>query len=164
MSLRGSLVTVLAAALVIWASRGSFHARPGLTAPSAARTPVLTRPAMPAPPPTARDILDHGALLHLKAEQRARLRALDARWTAESAAAEAGLRAATDEFARSMEQARAAGRTSLTDIQRQSAEIGELGAEMRDARRRHADAAAAILTEWQHGRFRDIGRVPARGE
>ena len=164
MSIRGVLVTALGAALVIWATWGPYHARPGLTAPAASRTPVLTRPTMPALPPTAGDILDRGTLLDLKTEQRARLRALDARWAAESAAADARLRAATEEFARFMEAARGAGRTNLADIQRRSAEISELSAEMREERRRHADAAAAILTDWQRGRLGNVSRQPARGE
>ena len=164
MSIRGGLVTVLGAALVIWAGWGPYHARPGLTAPAASRAPELTRPATPTLPPTARDILEGGALLDLKAEQRARLRALDARWAAESAAADTQLRATTDEFARFMEAARGAGRTNLADIQRRSAEISELSADMREERRRHADAAAAILTDWQRGRLGNVSRQPARGE
>ena len=155
---------MLAAALVIWASWGPFHAGPGLKGPAVSRTPVLTRPAMPAPPPTAREILDRGALLDLRAEQRTRLRALDARWAPESAAADARLRVATDEFARFMEDARGAGRANLADIQRRSAEISELSAEMREHRRRHADAAAAILTDWQRGRLSDVSHQPPRGE
>jgi hypothetical protein len=164
MRIRWSVMTVPVAVAVLGVSWGWFQAG-GTHAGRVARpVPALTRAAPPAPPPTAQDILDRGAVLDLKADQRTRLRALEAKWTTVSAAADAELQAALGEFSRFMDEARAAGRTSVAEIQRRSAEIGELSAALREQRRRHAEAASEILTEWQRARLHELGISPARGE
>lgn len=124
---------------------------------------VMMRPAVAALPPTARDILGGAALLDLKAAQRTRLRALDVTWTSEFTAAQADLDSATAEFSRFMDEARATGRTSLPEVQRRAAEIGELSAALRQRRQRHAEAAAAILDEWQRARLGQVTRPVASG-
>jgi hypothetical protein len=117
--------------------------------------PTLTTVSRPAPatlPPTARDILEGGMLLDLREAQRTRLRALDAEWTKQSAAAQARLDGAVADFARFMDEARG-GRTSLSEIQRHSAEISALSADLRERRRVHAEASAGVLTARQRGRL-----------
>jgi hypothetical protein len=155
---------VATAALVIaavgWTIFRPQAERPKVSLPS----PVaIARPAPMTLPPTARDILDGGVLLGLKAAQRKRLRALDATWARESAAAQAELDAAIADFSRFMDETRATGRTSLQEIQRRSAEISELSATLRERRQRHVEAAAAILTDWQRTKLGDVTRAVAAG-
>jgi hypothetical protein len=150
----------LVTAAVGWTIFQPQAERPKVSVPS----PVaLARPAPMALPPTARDILDGGVLLDLKAAQRTRLRALDAAWARESAAAQAALDAATADFSRFMDEARATGRTSLQEIQRRSAEISDLSATLRERRQRHVEAAAAILTDWQRPKLGEVTRAVAAG-
>jgi hypothetical protein len=96
------------------------------------------RPGLPRPEPVVMMRPAEAAL-----SLTARLRALDATWTSESTAAQADLDAATAEFSRFMDEARATGRTSVQEVQRRAAEIGELSAALRQRRQRHAEAAAA---------------------
>lgn len=164
MSIRQHSLTAATVALVIagagWAILQAPTERPKLSLPE----PVaITRPAAAALPPTARDILDGGALLDLKAAQRTRLRALDATWASESTAAQGQLDAAMAEFSRFMDEARATGRTSLQEVQRRSAEISGLSAALRERRRRHAAAAAAVLNEGQRTRLGQVTRPVASG-
>lgn len=158
-----SLTTAVAliAVAVGWTLLQPRPQRPRLSPPPPA---LIARPAKPALPPTARDLLERGALLELTASQRARLAALDAGWTRESAAAQADLEAAVDEFSRFMDEARAAGRVSVGDLQRRSAKVAELGADLRERRRQHAEAAAGILTDWQRARLGDAGLTVASEE
>jgi hypothetical protein len=155
----------MAAALVIvaggWAMFQARAERPHL---SQARPVAIMRPAPVALPPTARDILDRGVLLDLKAAQRTRLRALDATWARESTGAQAELDAATADFSRFMDEARGTGRTSLPEIQRRSAVISELSATLRERRQRHVEAAAATLTEGQRTTLAKLTRAVAAGE
>ena len=158
---RYSLATVAALAVVAvgWTIFQPRAERSTLSFPS----PVaIARPAPVGLPPTARDLLDGGAL-DLSAAQRARLHALGAAWAGESSAAKAVLDAAVVAFSRFMDEARASGRTSLPEIQYRSAEISELSAALRERRQRHAEAAAAILTDGQRTRLGQMTRVGAAG-
>jgi hypothetical protein len=163
MSIRQHSLTMATVALVIagiaWAIAQVPAERPKLSPPE----PVPVRRTAAALPPTARDILNGGALLDLKTGQRTRLRALDATWATESAAAQAQLDAAVAEFSRFMDEARARGRTSLQDLQRRSAEMSELSAALRERRQRHTETAAAILTDWQRTRLEQLMRPVASG-
>lgn len=163
MNIRRHSLTVATVALIIagagWAIIQAPTERPKRSRPERA---AITRPA-PASPPSARDILDAAALLDLKTAQRIRLRALDATWGSESAAAQEQLNESMADFSRFMDEARAAGRTSLQEIQHRSAEISELSAALRERRQRHAEAAAAILTEWQRTRLTQATRPVASG-
>ena len=47
------------------------------------------------------------------------------------------------------------GRTPLGEIERQSADLREASAELRQARHRHSDEALAVLTEGQRARLRE---------
>ena len=162
MSIRQS--SLAAAALVIVAVGWTIlQARPEHPQLSLPRSAAITRPAPVALPPTARDILDGGVLLDLTAAQRTRLRALDATWASQSAAAQAELDAAMASFSKFMDETRATGRTSLQEIQRRSGEISELSAALREQRRLHAHAAAAILTDWQRSRLGEVQRVGTAG-
>jgi len=123
--------------------------------PRPSRT-TAERPAPPVPLPTAPDLLERGDALGLTAEQRARLAALDRAWGEEAAALDRAVAAARAEFERFTREASLRG-ASVAEIQRQSAEYRELSAALREARRRHADAALAVLTEAQR---RSLARGP----
>ena len=161
MSMRQHSLTATVALVLVAVGWTVFQAR--AERPKLPRPVAINRPAPMVSPPTAHDILDGGALLDVKAAQRAQLRALDARWVSESAGFQAQLDAATAEFSRFMDEARATGRTRLQEIQRRSAEIGELSAALRHRRQLHTEAAAAVLTDWQRARLGDIPRVVASG-
>ena len=123
-----------------------IQAKPWRPAPRLeARPAEATRP--PAPPPTARAILERGAALSLTANQKARLEALDEKWRKEAALLEAALKTAEQEFSQFMKEAQAGGKTNVQEIQRRSEEFRNLNAELREARRHHADEATRILTE-----------------
>jgi hypothetical protein len=128
----------------------------GLAWVTAAPAPPRPRPApsagRPAPlpaAPTAREILDRAVALGLDPRQRAALETLAGRWERESAALQADVDAAAREFARWMDRRPDGGRAGLAEIRQRSAAVSELGTGLREHRRRHADAAAAILTEAQ---------------
>lgn len=121
---------------------------PARPAPQIEKSAAAARP--PAPPlPTARQILDRETDLSLRADQKDRLTALDGRWRKESAPLEAARMTAEQEFSLFMKEAQAGGKTSLQEIQRRSAEFRDLSTALREGRRRHAEAAAHILTESQ---------------
>jgi hypothetical protein len=162
-SIRQSALATAAALVIVavgWTVLQGRAERPKQSLPTPA---AITRPAPLALPLTARDILNGGVLLDLKAAQRRRLRALDATWARESAAAQAALDAATADFSRFMDEARATGRTSLQEIQRRSAEISDLSATLRERRQRHIEAAAASLTDRQRTKLGEVTRAVAAG-
>ena len=161
MSIRQHALTAAAAlaiAAVGWTIFQAHAERRKLSLPGSV---AITRPAPAALPPAARDILNGGVLLDLTWAQETRLRALDATWARESATIQAQIDAALAGFSRFMDEARARGRTSLPEIHRRSAEISELSAELRQCRQIHAEAAAAILVDWQRTRLG--GRTRAAG-
>jgi len=165
MSIRQHSLTAATALAIVAVGWTLFQARGDRPKLSLPRPAAITRPARVALPPTARDILGNGLLLDLTGAQETRLRALDATWTREVTAIQAQLDAATADFARFMDEARGRGRISMPEIQQHAAEISELSAELRERRRIHAEAAAAILTEWQRSRLGGVsGAVIAGGE
>ena len=120
--------------------------------PGAERAPLRVArsavpPVRPAPPPLARDVLASG--LPLRAAQHRELEALAAQWERESTALEAAVGAAAEEFDRFAAAARAAGRTSLAELQQRSAELRKLSAELRAHRQVQGDSALAVLTDAQ---------------
>ena len=159
MSIRQYSLAATAALVIVAVGWTIFEARAERPKLSLPRSVAITRPAPVALPPTARDILYGGVLLDLNAAQRTRLRELDATWARPSAAAQAELDAAIASFSKFMDAARATGRTSLQEIQRRSSQISELSAALREQRRLHTDAAAAILTDWQRARLGEV--IPA---
>jgi predicted acylesterase/phospholipase RssA len=124
--------------------------------------PAARPPVPPAAPPSAREVLDRRAALALAPEQVMQLEALDRRWGEESRELTAAVARAQEEFTRFM--GAQAGRASLPEIQRQSASFRELSAELREQRRRHADAAAGLLTESQRAMLRTTPAPPVTGE
>jgi hypothetical protein len=104
-------------------------------------------PVRPAPPPLARDVLASG--LPLSAAQHRELEALATQWERESTPLAAAVSAAADEFDRFAAAAKAAGRTSLAEVQQRSAELRELSAELWAHRQVQGDGALAVLTDAQ---------------
>jgi hypothetical protein len=127
-----------------WGERPAPRLQPG---PSA-----IVRP-MPPPPPSARELLEGGMALSLTEGQAARLRDLDQQWRRESAELEQAVQAAGDDFARFMRDAQAAGRMGIQEIQQRAAELSGLSASLRERRRLHGEAVAAVLTGAQRQRL-----------
>ena len=123
--------------------------RPALPRPAG----VAAAPRVPPPLPSARDILDRGVALSLRAEQTRRLEALAREWSSETARLEAELQAATAEFSRFMSEAQERRGTSLQEIQHRSADVSDLGTHLREQRRLHGQAAAGLLTDRQRQRL-----------
>jgi hypothetical protein len=115
------------------------------------------RPAPPVQPLAARDLLERADALGLTGAQRARLAALDRAWGAEAADLDRAVAAAGAEFERGAREAGPRG-VSIAEIERQSAEYRARSAVLREARRRHADAARAILSEAQR---QTVGQDPS---
>ena len=119
-------------------------------------TTVLSaaRPAaLPAAPPTAREILDRDVVLDLEGEQRLRLEALDSVWTREVSSLEAAIHEAEREFTGFMKEAQGSRGASIQEMQRRSAEFSQLSAELRERRQRHSEAALRVLADWQRQRL-----------
>ena len=117
------------------------------------RPSAIVRPMPPPPPPSARELLGRGAALSLTEGQAARLRDLDQQWSRESAELEQAVQAAGDDFARFMRDAQAARRMSIQEIQQRTAEFSGLSASLRERRRLHGEAAAAVLARAQRQRL-----------
>jgi hypothetical protein len=128
-----------------WGERPAPRLEPG---PSA-----IVRPMPSPPPPSARELLERGAALSLTEGQAARLRDLDQQWSRESAELEQAVQAAGDDFARFMRDAQAARRMSIQEIQQRTAEFSGLSASLRERRRLHGEAAAAVLARAQRQRL-----------
>lgn len=105
-------------------------------------------------PPTAREILDRAQELQLSRDQVIRLNALDQRWKAETANLEAAIRDASAEFDRFMSEARSGRGASLEEVQRHSADLRALSAELRERRNIHSARAVEILSGPQQERLR----------
>ncbi len=108
------------------------------------------RPAPPpAPAPSAREILDRGEAWGLSGEQAARLRALDTEWARRASDLQAAIDDAERQFSAFMKEAQGGRGASLQEIQRRSANLRDLSATLREARRQHGLASAEVLTEHQ---------------
>jgi hypothetical protein len=126
--------------------------RPGPPRPA----PVLSAarpPAWPPAPPTATDILDQRVALDLRGDQIVRLKALDRLWTREVRGVTAMIHEAEREWAVFVSDAQGGKRASLPEIQRRSAEFGQLSAELRERRQHHSEAALRVLDDWQRPRL-----------
>jgi hypothetical protein len=145
-------VRVLAATLALTAiAVGYFLIQGTPTRPGPHLDPrrVATTPIAPPNLPTAHSLLARGAALSLTTAQTARLEALERRWKAEAAGLEATLQHEEAAFAQFMQEAQAAGKTSVQEIQRRSADLRALSESVRERRRLHADAVLDVLTESQ---------------
>jgi len=105
-------------------------------------------------PPTAREILDRAQELQLSRDQVIRLNAVDQQWKAETANLEAAIRDASAEFDRFMSEARSGRGASLEEVQRHSADLRALSAELRERRNIHSARAVEILSGPQQERLR----------
>ena len=116
----------------------------------ALRLPARAEASSHPPPyvalPTAREVLGHEAELTLTPDQQGRLAALERQWKQESAGVQAVADAAGRDFAQFLQE-QGSGKVSLQEIQRRSADYRALSQELRELRRRHAEAAATILTQ-----------------
>jgi hypothetical protein len=126
------------------------------TRPSPPRSTVHAdaRPARPAHPPTAGEVLSRAEALQLRPEQAERLRTLDRTWRAEVESLEAALRAASAEFERFVAEARRGGGASVPELQRRSADLQALSAELRERRAAHSRHAVETLTNAQRDGLR----------
>ena len=114
------------------------------------RAEASARPtAPPVLPPTARDILNQADRLSLTKTQRQRLAALDHQWREGSQGLQAEVEAATQEMAQFLQASRDGRGANLAEIQRRSSVYQRSSAALREERRRHAEAAAEVLTKSQ---------------
>lgn len=153
---RRSLVVLVALALLPLGYR-LFEAR-AMTRPGpvvTAQSPV-TAVRVPAPRPTARDILAAG--LELTVDQRRALDALARAWERDAAPLDRRVAAARADLQAFM--AAHQGRTTITELQDRSAELRAAGAELRERRERHSTASQNVLTTAQRDALR---RVSASG-
>ena len=145
-------VRVLAATLGLTAiAVGCFliQGTPARTGPHLDPRPTVTTPIAPPALPTAHSLLARGTVLSLTKAQTARLEALDLRWKAQAAGPEADLQHEEAAFAQFMREAQAAGKTSVQEIQRRSADLRTLSESVRERRQLHAEAVLDVLTELQ---------------
>jgi hypothetical protein len=122
---------------------------PARPAPHLEPRPAVARLVAPPPLPTARVLLDRADDLALTQGQQARLQVLDRQWMAEFAGLQASVRQEQAVFSEFMQEAQAAGKTSVQEIQRRSADLRETSETLRERRQRHAEVALAVLTESQ---------------
>jgi hypothetical protein len=128
-----------------------WRARPASPRPPTRPAALPSRPALP---PTAGEVLERADELRLSWEQVRRLSAMEQEWSAETARLEAAMRTASAEFERFAAAAKAGGGASLPEIQRRSAELQRLGAELREGRRAHSRQALELLTDAQRSTLR----------
>jgi len=124
---------------------------------------TTARPALPAPPPTAGEILDRSDALGLNPQQTERLRELDRQWQAEYADLHEANRAASAEFERFVTDARKGGGASLQALQQQSGELRQLSVTLRERRAEHSRRAVGVLTEAQRATLRSASENPSGG-
>jgi hypothetical protein len=153
MSLRARyLVTTLALVAIGLAFGLSQRTeRPGPPRPAVHAT---AWPALPAPPPTAREILDGSDALDLSPQQTERLRELDRQWQAEYRGLQEAIRTASAEFERFVADARQGGGASLQALQQRSSDLRHLSMILRERRAEHSRRAAGVLTEAQRATLR----------
>lgn len=166
MSVRGRYLTTSLALVALAFSYALMQSRGGERPAGPRPAAVAAAPRIPSPLtlPSASEILDRGARLSLSAAQTRSLEGLARDWSNESARLEAQLRDATAEFSRFMSEAQAGRGASLQEIQRRSAEAGELGALLRERRRLHGETATGLLVAWQRAKLAEATMVPAGGD
>ena len=111
---------------------------------------------LPAPAPSAREILDRVPAVGLSREQAARLRALDAEWVRQSSDFQAAIEGEERQFSAFMKEAQGGRGASLQEIQRRSANLRDLSATLREARWQHGLGSAEVLTEQQRRTQGDV--------
>ncbi len=142
-------LAVLAIGLGVGLSR--WNERPGPPRPA---VHAATRPALPAPPPTAGEMLDRSDALGLSTQQTERLRELDRQWQAEYRALQAVIRTASAEFEQFVADARQGGGASLQTLQQRSSDLRHLSMTLHERRAEHGRRAAGVVTEAQRATLR----------
>jgi hypothetical protein len=137
-----------------------WQPRPGPPRPAAYAT---ARPALPAPPPTADEILARSDTLSLNPQQAERLRELDRRWQAEYRALQDVIRTASAEFEQFVADARQGGGASLRTLQQRSSDLQQLSGTLRERRAEHSRRAVSVLTEAQRATLRPASENSSGG-
>ena len=146
------LVTTLALlAIGLGFGLSQWQPRPGPPRPAVHAT---ARPALPAPPPTAGEILARSDALGLSSQQAGRLRELARQWQAESGELQEAIRAASAEFERFVADACQGGGASLRTLQQRSSDLRQLSVTLRERRAEHSRRVASVLTEAQRATLR----------
>ena len=162
MSMRTRYLSTTLALLAIGLGFGlsQWSPRPSPLRPAVHAT---ARPALPAPPPTASEILARSDALGFNPRQAKRLRELDRQWQAEYADLQEANRAASAEFERFVADARKGGGASLQALQQQSGELRQLSVTLRERRAEHSRRAVGVLTEAQRATLRSASENPSGG-
>ena len=121
-------------------------------------------PALPAPPPTASEILNQSGKLGLSRQQIGTLRELDRQWQVEYEQLQEAIRAASSEFERFVADARRGGGASLQALQQQSGALQQLSGTLREHRAEHSRLAADVLTEAQRKTLRSASENSSGGQ
>jgi hypothetical protein len=150
--------TILMAAVVILYVTTAERPAPPVAA-RAATSVSAPRPPL-AVPSGAKQILARQDLA-LTPAQRARLEALAADWSRESAPLETAAATAEQDLERFMREAQDARRTSIDEIRRRSEDFQSRSIELRLGRQRHASEALSVLDERQ--RIQMAGRTATVG-
>jgi hypothetical protein len=153
-SARTRYLTTTLALLVIGLGFGLSQWR---TRPSALLKPPARNARVPARlghPLTAAEVLNQAESLGLRPQQTARLQILDRGWRVDVESLETALRAASAEFERFVAEARKGGGASVPELQRRSADLQMLSAELRERRAAHSRQAIEILTDAQREALR----------
>jgi hypothetical protein len=146
------LVTTLAlVAIGLAFGLSQRNERPRLPRPA---VHITARPALPAPSPTAREMLARTDALGLSARQTELLRELARQWQEENGELQEALRAASAEFERFVTDARQGGGASVQTLQQHSSELRHLSTILRERRAEHGVRAAGVLTEAQRATLR----------
>lgn len=153
MSLRTRYLSTTLALLVIGLGFGVSQWQPR-SSPLRPVVHATARPALPAPPPTAGEILARSDALGLSLQQTERLRELDRQWQAEDEQLQEAIRVASTEFERFVADARKGGGASLQTLQQRSSELRHLSVTLRERRAEHSRGAAGVLTEAQRAELR----------
>jgi hypothetical protein len=153
MNVRSGYLATTLAVLAIGLGLGLSQWRPH---PALARPAVRTtaQPARPAVLPTASEILDRAGALGLSRQQASRLRELDRQWQTESRPLGQAIRTTSAEFERFVVEARRGGGASVPELQRRSADLQALSAELRERRAEHSRHAVETLTDAQRDALR----------
>lgn len=154
MSLRTRYLATTLALVAVGLGFGlsQWRPRPGPPKPPPMHTGGL--PARPALPPTVDQILERADDLRLSPRQARRLRDLDREWRVDRQPLEQAVRDAQDGFAAFMTKAREGRGASIAEMQRESADLRAVSAELRERRALHSAQALAVLSEHQRQQLR----------
>ena len=153
MSVRNHYLVITLALLVVGLVLGLSQRQPRPSPPR----PVDhadARPARPAVPLTAGEILTRSDSLGLAPHQAGRLRELDRQWQAEYGQLHEAIRSASAEFEQFVAYARQGGGASLQALHERSNELRHLSVTLRERRAEHNRRAADVLTAAQRATLR----------